>query len=487
MLVLDQPQSPSNGLSTVALADVISALSYALDITEGQPEGHAAKSCLIAMRMAQEIGLSARDCSSLFYGALIKDAGCSSNAAKVCALFGADDRAIKRSFKINDFTNQVHALRYMVRNVAPDRSPLARVAKVAALLCQPSAGKELIQTRCSRGADIAQKFGFPQQAADAIRALDEHWNGGGEPLGLRGEAIPMLGRIACLAQTVEVYFSTYGLVAAYDVAQQRSGKWFDPDLVQALFAFRNDTAFWQSLTSCDPRAALKAWEPEGVRLPVNEQQLDAIAEGFADVIDAKSPWTSRHSYGVADATVGILQVLGYQADEVRYWRRAALLHDIGKLGVSNTILDKPGQLTTDEFTQMKGHVDHTRRILRLVPCFNGFADMAASHHEKLDGSGYSLGLTAAELSTEARALCVADIFDALSAKRPYRDRQLSLDEVFEIMAREAGSKICPQAFEALRYFVAHPFQEPVADSMLPLPERMSPAEERLLLALQGSV
>ncbi len=486
MLVQECPPSVEQSQSTVALADVISALSYALDITEGQPEGHAAKSCLIAMRIAEEIGLPATDLSSLFYGTLIKDSGCSSNAAKVCALFGADDREIKRSFKINDLTNKVHALGYMVRNVALGRSPLVRAAKVAALVCQPSAGKELIQTRCSRGADIAQKFGFPKLAADAIRALDEHWNGGGEPYGLRGEAIPLLGRIACLAQTVEVYFSTYGLVAAFDVAKERSGKWFDPDLVRALFATRNDTAFWQSLTNRDPRAALQAWEPEGVRLPVNEQQLDAIAEGFADVIDAKSPWTSRHSHGVADATVGILQVLGYDADEVRYWRRAALLHDIGKLGVSNTILDKPGKLTDDEFTQMKGHVDHTRRILHLVPCFNGFAHMAASHHEKLDGSGYSLGLTAAELSTEARVLCVADIFDALSAKRPYRDRQLSLDEVFAIMAREAGPKICPQAFAALRDFVADPGPHTTIDSvpLTPLADRISTADERLLLSLQ---
>ncbi len=134
---------------------------------------------------------------------------------------------------------------------------------------------------------------------------------------------------------------------------------------------------------------------------------------------------------------------------------------------------------------MKKHVDHSRRILRLVPCFNGFANVAAAHHEKLDGSGYSLGLTAAELSTEARVLCVADIFDALSAKRPYRKQHLTLDEVFQIMSREAGTKLCRQAFEAMKYSIDHPEQAepPAAPAKSTIPP-ISPSEEALLLSLE---
>ena len=440
--------------ANTALADVIAALSYALDITEGQPEGHAAKSCLIAMRIAEEIALPNDQRSALFYGTLLKDSGCSSNAAKVCSLFGTDDRAIKQSFKINDLTNKAAAFKYMVRNVAPDRSPLARAAKVAALVAQPSAGKEMILTRCSRGADIALKLGFSQAAAAAVRALDEHWDGRGEPYNLKGDAIPLLGRIACLAQTIEVFFSEFGLVAAMDVARERCGTWFDPELVKTLTSISATDGLWSTIDRHDIRADVVAYEPADDRLLVTEDRLDAIAEGFADVIDAKSPWTSRHSVGVAEAMIGILQQYGYSSEQTRYWRRAALLHDIGKLGVSNMILDKPDKLTDDEFAQMKTHVDHTRRILKLVPCFRNFADDAAAHHEKLDGSGYSLGLTGDELSTEARALCVADIFDALSAKRPYRKRQLELDEVFSIIDKDAGAKLCPIACEALKLHVS---------------------------------
>jgi len=436
--------------TSVNLADVISALSYALDITEGQPEGHASRTCLIAMRIAETIGLSISDRSALFYGALLKDAGCSSNAAKVCSLFAADDRSIKQSFKVTDWTSKTESLKYLFRHAAPGRSPLGRATTIAALALNQSAGKELMLTRCSRGADIANKLGFSSETTAAIRALDEHWDGHGEPFGLRGEQIPLLGRIMGLAQTVEVYFTTYGLYPAITMAEERSGKWFDPDLVHALLSNSDDHEFWSMLDSDNPRELLARFEPEETRLFVNEDRLEAIADGFADVIDAKSPWTCRHSHGVADATVGILRVLGHHESEIRHWRLAALLHDIGKLGVSNMILDKPGRLTPEEFSAMQQHVDHTRRILRLVPCFSGFADVAAAHHEKLDGSGYSLGLTADELTTEARVLCVADIFDALSANRPYRTRQLTLDEVLKIMATEAGPKICPIAFEALR-------------------------------------
>lgn len=254
----------------MALADVIAALSYALDITEGQPEGHWTKSCLIAMKIAEIIDLPSTDRSALFYGALLKDSGCSSNAAKVCSLFGADDREIKQSFKINDLRNKSAALSYMVRNVAPDRTPLARAAKLVSLIGQPSAGTELIKTRCSRGADIARKLGFSEQAAAAVRALDEHWDGRGEPYGLKGEEIPLLGRIACLAQTVEVYFNSYGLAAALDVARERSGKWFDPDPVSALLSFRDDQSFWATLDQRDVRDALAQCEPEEQRMFVDE-------------------------------------------------------------------------------------------------------------------------------------------------------------------------------------------------------------------------
>ncbi|MCA9060766.1 MAG: HD domain-containing protein [Planctomycetaceae bacterium] len=451
-------RSPASGRSPAAAAtstlpEVIAALSCAFDISEGQPAGHAARTCLIGMRIAHEIGLSPQECRGLFYGSLLKDAGSSSNAAQVCALFGADDHCVKFSARFEDLSKKYNAVRYLMKTVAGDRSPLSRAARLLALAGNPGAGRELIQTRCSRGAEMALRLGLGERAAAVIRAVDEHWDGSGEPLGLSGQQIPLGARIACLAQTIEAYFSRYGHFAAICVAEDRAGKWFDPDLVRAFVAVGSDLSFWRSVETADQSLTLRDFAPAEECMPADEDLLDQLAVECAAVIDAKSPWTAGHSVGVADTMEAILTNLGYSPQQVRHWRRAALLHDIGQLGVSNLILDKAGPLTNAEFASLQFHVEYTRRILRQIPCFRDIADVAAAHHEKLDGSGYVLGLTRSELSTEARALAVADIFDALAGSRPYRQRPLGLDEVLDIMSKDAGSRICPVAWEALRQHV----------------------------------
>ncbi len=437
------------------LSEVVAAMSYALDITEGQPEGHAAKSCLIAMRIATELGLTSKQQSSLFYGTLLKDAGCSSNAAKVCSLFQADDREIKKQLKTTEWTNRQAQLLFLAKHAAPKRSWLTKASRLFSLAIRPNEGTELVKTRCSRGADIVRKFGFDEDVAQIIRGLDEHWDGNGEPFGTKGTQIPILARIACLAQTVEVFLADYSLVDAMEIAQKRSGTWFDPDLVKALQSFQHHSRFWESLTQPDISQQVAAVEPEGHQMSVDEDRIDRIAEGFADVVDAKSPWTFRHSQNVADVMVGGLQMLGYSQLELRYWRRAGLLHDIGKLGVSNTILDKPDRLTDDEFEQVKKHTVYTAKILKRVSCFRDFADIAAAHHERIDGQGYHLGLSGDQISTESRVMAVADVYDALSAKRPYRKEQLTQDEVFAIIDKGASTHFCPHAIEAVKAHVNH--------------------------------
>jgi putative nucleotidyltransferase with HDIG domain len=438
------------GNTTVRLSEVVAALSYALDITEGQPEGHAARTCLIGMRLADELGLPTSDRSALFYALLLKDLGCSSNAAKMCYLFGADDRVVKRGVKTIDWPKMSQSVRFLMRNVGPDRSPLERLLKAAALAIQgPSGAKKLVETRCNRGADISTRLGFPPATAQAILDLDEHWNGKGHPYGRRGEEISLLGRIAGLAQTVEVFHTQRGAVAAWDMARARRGKWFDPQLVDLLMAVRTDEDFWQRLRMANLEQEVAACEPaDQVRL-ADEALLDQLAEAFARVVDAKSPWTFLHSSGVAEISEGIATVLGYDPLSLRRVRQMGLLHDIGKLGVSNMILDKPGRLDDDEMVVLRRHPEHTHRILSRVGGFREFSDLAAAHHERIDGRGYHLGLAAGELPLPARILTVADIFEALSAARPYRPA-VPQEQVLEIMRRDANVAICPMAFSALR-------------------------------------
>jgi HD-GYP domain-containing protein (c-di-GMP phosphodiesterase class II) len=202
-------------------------------------------------------------------------------------------------------------------------------------------------------------------------------------------------------------------------------------------------------------------EPAQRELSNDGATLDWIAHGFALVIDAKSPWMYRHSEGVATIAAGIAATMQMSPTEIRDIRRAGLLHDVGKLGVSNKILDKPGKLTPEEIAEMRKHTAYTYAILQQVAGFRHLATVAASHHERLDGRGYHRGLGARQLSTAARILAVADMYEALSAKRPYRE-DLSQEQVMDILGKNVGPGICPVVFAALKRYLANGGYVPVA-------------------------
>lgn len=435
----------------IRLSEVVSALSHALDITEGQPEGHAVRTCFLGMRIGEEIGLPSVDRLALFYALLLKDLGCSSNAAKVCYLFAADDRAVKRDLKTTDWSSLTQAFQYVTRNVVPDGSALRRAFQIVTVALEGSSN-ELMQTRCERGAQIAQMLDLPAATADAIRALDEHWDGRGGPSGLKRLAIPLLGRIAGLAQTFEVFFSSVGRVEAMEMLRKRRGRWFDPALVDVVCSFEHDFAFWDNMVSADVRTMLAEHEPSDRVIMADADRLDSVARAFAKVIDAKSPWTYNHSEQVADIAGGIATVMGLSGDRRRDIVRAALLHDIGKLGISNRILDKPAGLTVAERAEISRHPEFTHGILKQVAVFRDVAELAGAHHERLDGCGYHRGLSGEHLSVEARIVKIADIYQALSVDRPYR-AALSWDEVQRIMRPDIGTSICGDVFGALSVYV----------------------------------
>lgn len=448
MAGLDRPSLVETDGPETRLSEVLGALSFALDITEGQPVGHSARSCMIGMRLAAEIGLGDDDRSALFYALLLKDAGCSSNAARISALFGADDHDVKRDRKLTPWPSATASFAHVVRTAGAGSGVLERAHQIIAVSRSRADGaRELTETRCERGADIARMLALPEETAQAIRSLDEHWDGRGYPAGLAGHEIPPLARILGLSQTVEVFFCAHGPEAAQAMARDRRAGWFDPQLVDALDAVRGDRLFWEDLAADDPLAAVAAFEPEDRTLFAGVESLDRVAEAFAKVVDAKSPYTYRHSRRVAEIAVAIGAALDLQADELCGLARAGLLHDIGKLGVSNRILDKPGRLTDDEWLAVRRHPELTFQILTRVGAFRDLAGDAAAHHERLDGRGYHRGLTGEELTQPARILAVADVCEALSAERPYR-KALSPDEVKAIMVRDVGTGLDPDCYEA---------------------------------------
>ncbi|MDX2206747.1 MAG: HD domain-containing phosphohydrolase [Gemmatimonadales bacterium] len=447
----------------VRLSEVVGALSYALDLTEGQPLGHAVRTTIIGMRIADQLMISDEQKSALFYALLLKDLGCSSNAARLSSLFGADDRLLKHAYKLTDWTATSDTARYAFKYSLPGRSNLAKAWHALMLGTKAhDVSRSMITTRCERGADIARMLGLPKPTTEAIRALDEHWDGRGMPYGLRASGIPLLARIAGLAQTVEVFATAFDVRTAYEMAHARKGRWFDPALVGCLDTFEMDAAFWGRLRGADTLEALQALEPADRIIRLDEDGLDTVAEAFAKVIDAKSPFTARHSQNVAFLSVRTGEELGCSRRELRTLRRAALLHDIGKLGVSNAILDKPGSLDSEEFDLMRQHTRFSYDILKRVTRFRQFAATAAAHHERLDGSGYHLGLRGEEIGVMARIIAVSDVCEAISADRPYR-AGMPLDEVLRRLNGlvEAGH-LDPAATEGLcGWFTGIPKERPV--------------------------
>ena len=383
----------------ISLSEVISALSYALELTEGSVRGHAQRSCMVGMRIGRKIGLGAAEMDSLYYALLLKD-------------------------------------------VAGNNFEGLDMAQAA--------------LRCSRGASIMRKLGMDELAAEAVRCAEERWDGGGIPDRLRGEEIPLLARICAVARYLDIVASGGGVQRAMYALAERSGTWFDPALVCVAESLDARGALWANCFWDDDQDEMQRVVAEldpGRRAYLEAAEIDRVCEAFADVVDAKSHFTFSHSMGVADAARGIAERVGLRADRVQLVRRAALLHDIGKLSVSNRILDKVGGLNAQEWRAVRRHPGYTQRILEHVGPFREIAVIAGQHHEKLDGTGYPNRMMGRDLSLEARIVAVADIYGALSEDRPYR-AGLEFEQIVPIMKELAPKKLDRDCVEALVDVVA---------------------------------
>lgn len=409
---------------SVALSEVISALTYALDLTEGAVQGHALRTCLLGMRMAEEIGLSSDQVNSLYFALLLKDVGCSSSGSRP-----ADQRG--------------------------DR----------------------------RGSHILRMLGMGELAADAVRRLDERWDGTGHPDRIKGEQIPLLARICSVAQHLDVHCGSQGADEAIRSLIERSGTCFDPQLVGIAASLHRSGTLWRQCATGtseeDTRSAVLDMDRVGHRQRLDDGQIDQICEAFADVVDAKSHFTFRHSIGVADAALGIARTLGLAPERTQLVRRAALLHDVGKLGVSNTILDKNSPLSDSEWKAVYPHPGATRSVLERIGPFQEMAIIAGEHHEKLDGTGYPNRLMSADLSLESRIIAVADVYGALTEDRPYR-AGIELGQTLSIMSSLAPHKLDGDCLHALIEHIAP--TENLAVSSIP-----QLAEPALMYAFESAI
>lgn len=436
---------------SISLSEIISALSYALDLTEGAVHGHALRSCLLGMRIAHDARLPTDQTSGLYFALLLKDIGGSCNVSRICETGGSIMKARTRFEDSTGPHQPSHSkLKLLWKNVLPSTG--AMIGRVLpAGFAQPKNDRERISLRYDRGAAIVTKLGMGRFAAETVRSLDERWDGSGYPDSIQGEQIPLLARIGAVAQHLDIFSAGSGTQNAIKTLQERSGTWFDPHFVRIALSLHRRGTLW---TNCSPGDAEEDTRQAVLDLDAGTQhklepgQVDRICEAFADVVDAKSHFTFRHSIGVTNAASGIAETMGLPADRVQLVRRAALLHDIGKLGVSNAILDKRAVLSAAEWEAVRQHPRITRLILERVRSFREMAVIAGEHHEKLDGSGYPDKLTARDLSLESRIIAVADVFGALSEDRPYR-AGINLQDTLSIMAKFAPHQLDGDCFDAL--------------------------------------
>jgi HD-GYP domain-containing protein (c-di-GMP phosphodiesterase class II) len=308
---------------------------------------------------------------------------------------------------------------------------------------------------------------------DALLQVFERWDGKGDPGLLAGSSISLPVRLVQLADVVEVFNRRGGIDAAVRVARQRSGTQFDPDVVECfcdgageLLAPVHETTSWDAVIDAQP----------GLRQTLSHAELDAALEAIANFTDLKSPYTIGHSRGVADLAAEAGEQFGLSQDDVRMLRRVGLVHDLGRLGVSNAIWDKRGPLSVVERERVRLHAYLTERIVWASPVLAPLGVLAAQHHERLDGSGYPRGLKANMLSPPARILAAADVYRAMIEPRPHREALSATEAADELVAEVQAGRLDGDAVDAVLRVAGH--------EMTPRPRRPAGLTQRELEILR---
>ena len=442
---------------TVYFHEIIVALSYALDLTEGQPKGHCLRSCWIGMHIGAFCGLSKQQLHDLFYTLILKDSGCSSNAARMCLLWGSDDRVVKRNVKTVDLQSKRHMAKFVLSHTGLSGSVLQKYKNIFFLAVKgEEITKEIIGARCDRGSKIALSMGLSEEVASGIYSLDEHYNGKGYTGGLAEESIPLYSRIALLSQVVDVFLISGGKDECISTIKSRSGSWFDPSLVKHFLEIAEDPKFWLPLKLENNNLELDVISllPIQTQRKLDENLIDQVAEVFGQIIDAKSAFTSGHSRRVADYCATLARLLNLSPDRQKLTYQAGFLHDLGKLGISNTILDSPNDLSVTERAEILKHPQYTEEILLKFLPFHELAPIAGAHHERIDGKGYYKGLKGKDIALETRIITIADIFDALTTDRPYR-RAMSTNDALNIMNNMRSCALDNDGMDALHSMISN--------------------------------
>jgi HD-GYP domain-containing protein (c-di-GMP phosphodiesterase class II) len=400
----------------VRLAELVAALSLGIDLGFGQPMEHVLRQCLIALRLAEHVGLEEEERATVYYTALLINVGCHTDAHEQAKWFGDDLR-----LKSSKYTHPLRGVRSALHGLSMIGSGNPPLHRFRLGLEFALSGHREVDDMIAHHAAIARSLGeqleLPPATLVALAHAYEQWDGKGWPDGVAGEAVPVAARISQLAEFMEVAHRVGGVDDARQLARERRGAQFDPALADVVV--KAPAAIFDGLDSINTWDAVIEAEP-ALAMVVAGEQFDAALVAIADFIDLKAPYTLGHARAVADLAAGAAGELGMSEAEVRNLRRAGLVHDFGRMGVSNSIWDKPGPLGAGEWERVRMHPYITERMLRQSEALAALAEVAVQHCERLDGSGYPRGLTGAAIPRPARILGAANAYQAMREPRPYR-------------------------------------------------------------------
>ena len=400
----------------IRLAELVATLSLISDLGMGRPTERVLRQTVIAMRMADAASLPADVRTAGYYTSLLTWVGCAADTTELAGLFG-EESDLYADTHDGDLAGTSLAM-FVIRHLGAGSSQLHRLGLVGRFLV--TAGRSVqrvMQSHCLAASQLADRLALGEGVQKPLLQAFERWDGRGIP-GMVGAAdlAPAI-RLVHLADVVEAFHHVGGTEAAVQVAKERRGTQFDPALVDvfltdpgAILAGLDEIAAWDEVIALDP----------GLGRELQGLELDAALEAFADFADLKSPARLGHSRGVAQLAAGAAAMLGLPGDDVTLVRRAALVHDLGVVGVSSTVWDDARPWTETQRERARTHPYLTERMLARSPALAPIGKCASMHHERLDGSGYPHGLTADAISLSARIVAAADVCHALGEPRPHR-------------------------------------------------------------------